>query len=75
VVADQKVLASDDTRDVGASSTKPNTPSLIRSDIPEKSKPTTANRVHFVPPALAGVAESAHLLLLSGPIRFLLLIR
>jgi hypothetical protein len=37
--ANQKVLAGDDIGDVGASSAEPTFPGLIRSDMPEKSKP------------------------------------
>jgi hypothetical protein len=69
-----KVLAGNDTRDVGSSSAKPTAPGPIGSSVIEKSKPFTADRVLVVPP-LPSVAECDHLLLLSRPNQFLQLIR
>jgi hypothetical protein len=49
-----KVVASDDTRDVGASSVEPTAPGPIRTGIPEKSTSFTAARVLTVLPSSRG---------------------
>jgi hypothetical protein len=70
----QKVLAGNDTGDMGAYSAEPTAPAPIGSSMPEKSKPSAADRSSLFHP-LASVAESAHLLLLSDPNLFLQLIK
>jgi hypothetical protein len=49
--ADQKVLASNDTGDMGASSAEPTTLGPIGSDMPHKPKPSAVDRVLAAPPA------------------------
>jgi hypothetical protein len=48
--AEQKVLASDDTRDDGVTSVEPTAPGPIRSGVLDKPKPFAANQAAIVPP-------------------------
>jgi hypothetical protein len=51
VPVDDKILAGDDTGDVGVSSVEPTAPGSIGTGVPEKSKSPTADQVLTVPPS------------------------